>query len=232
MVNFSRKTSTMKIVFTLILLVPAILFSQVGINTEKPTQTLEVNGRLKVGEDPNLINEEGAIRYNELEKDLEGFAEGDWKSLTSSNVGESAVYVQLYHFGLPNNGLWVAPSQTQSYNDNGIGTTVGNLPVPTGKVLVIDQVCATTEGAGQSLDFYAGIRESTNIGNGVNPQIYITGSSGAGTTCLQGNKAPLLVVSAGNSVQMVNSLLSDPGFEVRIFATGFLLNSLKDYYGL
>lgn len=222
----------MKIIIALLVFVPSFLFSQVGINTEKPTQTLDVNGRLKVGEDPNLLNEEGAIRYNELAQDLEGFAEGDWKSLTSTNVGESAIYIQLYHFGLSNNGTWVAPSRTQSYDDNGIGTTTGNLPVPTGKILVIDQVCATAEGAGQSLDFYAGIRESTGIGNGVNPQLYITGSSGAGTTCLQGNKAPLLVVTAGNRVQMVNSTVSDSGFQVRIFATGFLLNSLKDYYGL
>lgn len=215
------------------LLISFLTFAQVGVNTDTPSQALDVNGRIQVGEDGSSTEEEGIIRYNSTAQDLEGFANGQWQSLTSHSIGKNVEYVQLYHFGLPQNGQWVAPNQVQKYNSsNGIGTTVGNLPVPSGKILVIDQICVTAEGTGPSNEFYAGIREATSDNNGVNPQIYITGSSINGNKCLNANKAPLLVISAGNTLQVVNTTSSVAGFEVRFFITGFYVNNLLEYFEL
>jgi len=59
-----------------------------GINTTTPQETLDVNGRIKVGDvSPDSPNNEGTIRYNTTTKDFEGWTGSAWVSLTKSNNG-------------------------------------------------------------------------------------------------------------------------------------------------
>lgn len=58
-----------------------ILNQKVGIATDTPSQTLDVNGRLKVGDDDN-IPEAGTIRWNSETEDFEGYTGTTWLSLT------------------------------------------------------------------------------------------------------------------------------------------------------
>ena len=78
--------------------------------------------------------------------------------------------------------------------------------------------------------FYASVRKANFAGGGFNPQIYITGSAAGGNTCIQGNKAPILVIDDGKTMQVYNDGFSDS--TVRFIITGFLVNSLDEYFGL
>jgi hypothetical protein len=55
----------------------------IGINTTTASQKLDVNGKIKIGNDV-AVPTAGTIRYNEAMLDFEGFNGIEWKSLTSS----------------------------------------------------------------------------------------------------------------------------------------------------
>ncbi|MBK7525920.1 MAG: hypothetical protein IPI53_17790 [Saprospiraceae bacterium] len=55
----------------------------VGIGTENPVQTLDINGKMRIGNDIHAPVE-GSVRYNEVIKDFEGYNGSEWKSLTAS----------------------------------------------------------------------------------------------------------------------------------------------------
>ncbi len=61
------------------------LAQNVGVGTATPVQVLDVNGKLKVGND-NAAPVAGTIRFNEAVKDFEGYTGTEWKSLTASNT--------------------------------------------------------------------------------------------------------------------------------------------------
>ncbi len=212
----------------LLSLISFSLCAQVGVNELNPSQMLDVNGQIKVGIDSNAADEEGTIRYNPTTQNLEGYSNGTWKSLTSANLGANATYVQIYEFGAPANSIWDFPSSSSAYSNSGVSTGSA-IPVPANKVLVIDQICVTSTST-SSVNIYAGVRKATTGGSGFNPQIFISGSSSDGNTCLQGNKSPILVVNAGNTIQVWNS--SGSGSTVRIYIVGYLLDSLDEYFGL
>tara|TARA_R110000868_G_scaffold122768_1_gene325508 strand:- start:1131 stop:1811 length:681 start_codon:yes stop_codon:yes gene_type:complete len=60
------------------------LSAQVGINTDTPEQALDVNGKLKIGDDSNTPNE-GSMRYNFTTKAFEGFNGTEWLNLSPDN---------------------------------------------------------------------------------------------------------------------------------------------------
>jgi hypothetical protein len=64
----------------------------VGVGTTTPVQILDVNGKLKVGND-NAVPVGGTIRFNDAVKDFEGYTGTEWKSLTASN--SSSPYTEV-----------------------------------------------------------------------------------------------------------------------------------------
>lgn len=54
-----------------------------GIGISTPSQKLDINGKLKIGND-NAAPTAGTIRFNNALKDFEGFNGAEWKSLTAS----------------------------------------------------------------------------------------------------------------------------------------------------
>ena len=206
----------MKLLVLLSCLISISLSAQVGVNTTNPSQTLDVNGQIQVGIDGGAADEEGTIRYNPSTQNLEGYSNGTWKSLTAANLGANAQYVQIYEFGAPADNTWDFPSQSTSYTNSGsfAGTPI---PVPANRVLVIDQICVTAKTPGSTVNFYAGVRKATAGGSGFNPQIYISGSSADGNTCLQGNKAPLLVINSSHTIQVSNSSTSSATVTILVF---------------
>ncbi len=67
-------------------IVPPQALQKVGINTVNPLATLDVNGKIKIGDDAAL-QAAGMIRYSTLLNDFEGFNGNVWKSMTSSGNG-------------------------------------------------------------------------------------------------------------------------------------------------
>jgi hypothetical protein len=70
-------------------------FAQVGIGTQQPQATLDVNGTLKVGAVSIGAPFKGTIRFNETNNDFEGFNGTAWVSLTgaSGTWGTKTQYV-------------------------------------------------------------------------------------------------------------------------------------------
>ena len=60
------------------------LASNVGINNISPEQTLDVTGKIKVGDDVNTPTA-GTIRWNDATKDFEGYDGTQWYSFTRTN---------------------------------------------------------------------------------------------------------------------------------------------------
>lgn len=75
------------LIFILLFAVPVFAQAQIGVNTEEPSQALDVNGQIQVGEDSSAPEENGAIRYNTTEQDFEGYSNGQWNSFTSQARG-------------------------------------------------------------------------------------------------------------------------------------------------
>ncbi len=76
------KNLILKIFFFLFICKHSIA-QNVGISTTTPSQRLDVNGKIKIGNDAAAATE-GTIRYNEVMQDFEGFNGLEWKSLTGS----------------------------------------------------------------------------------------------------------------------------------------------------
>lgn len=63
-----------------------MLFAQnVGIGTDNPSQKLEVNGAVKIGN--TSVNTTGALRWNNVKQDFEGYNGTAWVSLTGGKGG-------------------------------------------------------------------------------------------------------------------------------------------------
>ncbi|MDX1407698.1 MAG: FG-GAP repeat protein [Saprospiraceae bacterium] len=56
---------------------------KVGIQTDSPSQTLDVNGKMQLGDD-TTAPEPGTIRWNAATQDFEGFNGAEWLSLTTT----------------------------------------------------------------------------------------------------------------------------------------------------
>src|SRR5690606_30414570 len=62
-----------------------LLGQHVGIGTETPTQQLDVNGGIRIGN--TEIADPGALRWNAVKNDFEGFNGAAWVSLTGGKGG-------------------------------------------------------------------------------------------------------------------------------------------------
>lgn len=56
--------------------------TKVGVNTQNPSVTFEVNGKIRVGDDSLASSPAGTIRFNQQTGDFEGFDGNDWVSFT------------------------------------------------------------------------------------------------------------------------------------------------------
>ena len=72
----------------------------VGIGTENPVQTLDINGKMRIGNDIHAPVE-GSVRYNEVIKDFEGYNGSEWKSLTASYSDSPTINLSLIHISEP-----------------------------------------------------------------------------------------------------------------------------------
>lgn len=214
------------------LLLSTVGIAQVGINQPNPEQALDVNGKVKVADDSTPPSE-GTLRYNDGAADLEGYVDGEWKSLTKSATADSPQPVVFAHFGVQNDEAWVPFDRTYDYTRADPTSDITNVEVPAGKILVVDQICVTQDGGSNDSYFLASVRPTRPGSDGSqfirNPQIRIGGSRRAGTTCVEAERAPLLVVKDQGSIQAWNS--TDSGGPVRIVVFGFYVDNLDQYFG-
>lgn len=216
----------------LAIFLPLSLSAQVGVNEPDPEQTLDVNGKIKVGND-GVTPSDGTIRYNDTERSFEGFSDGEWQSFTKSATPEDVEYIQLYVVNKMADGDW-EEVDLQASSISGVAQSFS--AVPDGKKLIVDMIeCVARDGQPDEF-FYACISPSSlpvavNGGNLRNPRVCISGNSSNGNTVINATRAPLMVVHAGQGLAVWNSTNSESS--VRVVITGFLVDddATDDFFG-
>lgn len=196
-----------------------------GIGTTTPNQELDVNGKIKIGNDARTPTN-GTIGY--INNDFQGFVNGEYKSLTSSsNIPSNAQLVVCRVASLPTDS-----STNPMAFRNESGTLVVNTTVPANKFLLITHIefiPASLFDFDTEIPFYS---LKVTFGAAFQNQLNITGKYTGGT--LYQNTAgysPIGVVPNGQSLTIQNLNLSS-GFEkfdqgIDVFITGFLVDDLK-----
>lgn len=116
----------------------ASLYAQnVGINNETPSQTLDVNGKLKIGNDANTP-EAGTMRFNNTTSEFEGYNGLTWVSLSNPPKTTKEITLTGVHFrpnrsadyisGINIGGAWI-PSYSGGIN------LIAPLQLPVGSVI-------------------------------------------------------------------------------------------------
>ena len=209
----------------------SILSAQVGVNEPNPSQTLDVNGKVEISDD-NRAPTDGTLRYNDGAADFEGYTGGEWRSLTKSATPDDPQPVVFAHFGVENNATWGPFDRSYDYTRSDPTQDLFSVTVPLNKILVVDQICATlSTGSNPDDYFYASVRPSRLSGGEqiiANPQIVLGGSRRDGTTCIEAERAPLIVVKNQGSVRVWNS--TNSGGEVRLLVFGFYVDDLDQYF--
>ncbi len=98
---------------------------QVGIGTSAPAATLDVDGRIRIGED-NTTPVVGMVRWNEELQDFEGFTGTTWRSFTKSSSAWGNIPT---HFG--------TEDQTITANDGSLDDRFGSSVALTGDYAVV-----------------------------------------------------------------------------------------------
>lgn len=218
----------------IIVLAPLSLTAQVGVNNNDPEQTLDVNGKVKIGNDDTTPSD-GTVRYNDIEEDFQGYADGEWQSLTKSNsptvdLPIPAIYTS---FDVPSDGIWSVDEidMRETWGNSAIRTSFTDFAVPPGYMFVVDQICIIgRDGSGADKDafFYSGIRRQNSAGNPINPQIYISGNRSEGPACIQGSRNPVMILSPGQQFEALNGNESEAN--IRVLISGAFVTDLRQYY--
>ena len=215
------------------------LSAQVGVNNPNPEQALDVEGKVKVGDDMTVPTD-GTIRYNDIESDFEGFANGQWASLTKSGpVGTVPIPAVVQFWSVAPGSNVVAPNRIETYGNNSI-PSVGNFSsiqstwtVPTGytfvataaylvpRVFTGDQ---TQDGAWEA-SFALRIGGSALLQF---PQTTVSGTRLGGMQMIDGGRAPLLIVPEGSGFGAIND--NNSGCDVRVILHGVFVTDLEAYF--
>ncbi len=222
--------------FLFSLLLQCSLSAQVGVNNTNPEQALDVNGKIRVSDDATTPTD-GTIRYNDPEATFEGFADGEWTVLNKSATPDRPIPVTLAMFNTSANGEWEDMDWIETHGVSfvfDLTSTGQRRAVPAGYFLVIEMIEAMGMDRAEDEQFrviVAGAQADQVPGNGrVNPQIYVSGSSGTGNTTVRGGRAPLLVLQAGQQLVFLNDSATSNSDGVRMIATGFLVQDLDQYF--
>lgn len=217
--------------------------AQVGVNNPDPEQALDVNGKVKVGDDRTPPTD-GTMRYNETDGIFEGYTNGKWETLnTKSAAPEMPVPVTMTMFQTAPIGI--NNPQATDYEPIDYVTTHFNTSVvfdlnaenerkvvPDGYYLVIDRMTATSaETTGDAtflVEFIAG--DGTAAQTLANPRMMLSGSNTGGTVSYGNGRGPIMVLEAGKQLLFVNRSDSSTGPDVRAVVTGFLVRSVDDYF--
>ncbi|OAV43790.1 hypothetical protein A3850_004435 [Lewinella sp. 4G2] len=217
------------------------LSAQVGVNNSSPEQTLDVNGKVKIGND-GATPSDGTLRYNSSEESFEGYAGGEWQSLNKAASGQNVRALSFHEAIVSVAGGTGTTNFTLIRNtiDSETGGFInsGNNPyvTPTGKLIAIDRITVIASDGVPDEFFYVGVApasynaQTNEISSIRNPRIYVSGSSSTGPAIHMANHAPLFVLRPGQVLSINNTPSSQT--RVRVVVHGFEVDSLEDYYGL
>lgn len=207
---------TSLIIYTLF--IPLFSFAQVGINTDIPNQALDVNGKIKIGNDGKTPTE-GTVRYSAT-GDFEGYTANGWTSLTTSennifpNYG-TAVYG--YSFAI------FPGSSNQLISIERFDDLSSLTSIPNDKFLLVTSIVIEPNGLNASGTFEATIGRAAPSGL-INQYTAIRLNGEPKSRIYQDPYGILMVVRGGEVLRITNETSSD--FSINVKIRGFLVDSL------
>ncbi|MDP0491718.1 MAG: hypothetical protein Q7Q71_11770 [Verrucomicrobiota bacterium JB023] len=198
------------------------LLAQVGINNDDPEQALDVNGKVKVGDD-NVPPSEGTLRFNEQNDEFEGYDGAQWKNLSDKSAGS-----------LPSGPIPIYGNEILLTNG-----AVGNIrfgywdsfstfeKIPDGKYLLITGIYTSPNAATLDATYYGRIGATMTSEGYPSP-------SGAGLTFtsasphhISGDAAPLVVGRPGGYITAYQTSNLSGRTNTDIEVRGFLVDDLN-----
>lgn len=209
----------MRIFFTILIVIAfTSSFAQVGINTDNPDQALDVDGKVKIGNDGRTPSE-GTVRYSAT-GDFEGYRADGWNSFTekgSASLPSNPIPVFGSDFG-------VSPSSSgqlvtfQRFSDLTSFSTV-----PNDQYLLITSIHIEPNGLNASGNY------EITIGRGTGGSIdQLSALRLRGFPESEIYKDPLgimMIVRPGEELLITNESSSDFGINVKV--RGFLVDDLN-----
>ncbi|WP_157500788.1 hypothetical protein [Lewinella sp. 4G2] len=233
------------LLFLLLTLLSIGCFAQVGVNNSNPEQALDVNGKVKLGNDGTNPSD-GTMRYNSTEGTFEGFSQGEWKSLDAQGATPdqptpffASVYTTFQSEEFIPMEFQTAYGQSAFFFENqGDPSFFTRTVIPAGYMMVVDYIHVV--GMSTSNDEQFLVHIAATDGDATNaterssrrdePLIYVSGSIKGGPAILGNGRAPLLVVDAGEQLTLRNESASTSVGGVRVVFTGFLVTDLDQYF--
>lgn len=201
-------------------------FAQVGVNTDTPSQALDVMGKIQIADDATAP-ERGTIRFNDTTSEFEGYDGTEWKVLSMDKTGGTPTAP------IPYNGR---SSAIQVDNASAVFCTfrrAGALGTPgvssftqvlAGKhflVTVINVEDNNLSTVNERIDIT--LRAGTTSSR-FEASLRLTGSNFALPTVTGDSSNPLLILRPGENVRLFNNSNSQTTINVNF--RGFLVDDL------
>lgn len=207
----------MKLIQIIIVLMFSIpLWSQVGINNTNPNQALDVNGKVKIGND-GVTPSEGTLRYGST-GDFEGYTSGGWRSFTQSS--SSIIPGDIIPITASST---ISPNVIQDFTIYDAFTLNSYVTIPSGKYFMVTSIVVTSNTTGTTgvHALTIGPRVSTTY-----PIFYrsidLKGDRATSSQTLSDPYGFLVIIRPGEKFSIYNSSNSD--YPVDITVRGFLLD--------
>ena len=203
------------------LLLSLILVAQVGVNTADPQQALDVNGKIRLADDPTTPLD-GTMRFSATEGEFQGFSGGQWNSFSTvsgSGLPKGAEPV----YGYLNNVNVGTDDEITFYRWT---SSIPMTEVPEGKYLLVMAIYPEPNALVRDRDYDLSFYPLTVAPTTVQPArgMTIFGNTSVPAP-LMGDGYPVIILGSGQTLRVYNNVTSK--INMRIIARGFLVDSLE-----
>ena len=201
------------------LLASFFLFAQVGIDTNNPGQKLDVNGKVKIGNDGTRPTA-GTMRY--FNTQFQGHNGTEWLSLSQQTNGPlPSVAAPVFSF---ENSISAGSSKQFIFQDwDGLVFTT----IPANQMIIVTGIYPSPNAAAIANNFYAislTVRVSSTGDLVPNTALRISGYDNVSQS-FSGDQAPLLVIKSGQHLDAFSYNSSE--LTMSLSVRGFLVDDLS-----
>lgn len=190
--------------------------AQVGINTDMPEQALDVNGKIKIGNDGTTPTE-GTFRYGST-GDFEGFTAEGWQSFTQ---GSSASIIPGDVQPVTSK-MTVSPGNTNDATLYNAFTLTSYTTVPSNSYFMVTSIIVTSNNLGTTGRHFLSIGPRTGTGLPISYRsIDLYGERTGNSQIIQDPYGFLAIIRPGEKFAILNSGSSD--YTVDLTIRGYFL---------
>lgn len=211
----------------LLFAISSLLTAQVGVNTDAPSQTLDVAGKIQIADDATPP-ERGTIRFNDATSEFEGYNGTEWKVLSLDKSSDTPTGPIPYGgFSSP-----IAVGNDEAVNctfqKSGIASSPGPISfvqVPADHYFIITHINVLDNNLSAGLE-----RMNVSIRAGTSSSRFSTALRYAGTTHsfppITGSlTSPLIILRPGENIRIFNNNNASQT-TINVAFRGFLVEDL------